>query len=144
VPPLNTQLNAESNTHARSISDSGPMMHAMNARSTSDLHGTNVSSPAQQRVHDDYRSNSLTSLTTSPVTRPVSPASTLFGHGGASRKIPIVYPALLSRVADAFRMRITLQTHYKDSLEYKNSFNGRDAVVSSRWIILFIIYSITY
>ncbi|RKP05708.1 hypothetical protein THASP1DRAFT_19459 [Thamnocephalis sphaerospora] len=46
----------------------------------------------------------------------------------ASRKVPIVYPALLSRVAEAFRMRITLQTHYKDSLEYKHSFNGRDGV----------------
>ncbi|KAI8053465.1 CNH domain-containing protein [Syncephalis plumigaleata] len=39
-----------------------------------------------------------------------------------------IYPALLSTIAHAFRMRITLQTHYKDSLEYKLCFSGRDAV----------------
>lgn len=47
------------------------------------------------------------------------------GEGGA----PIVYPALLSKVAEAFRERVTLGTKTKDSIEYQNAFDGREAVV---------------
>jgi len=47
----------------------------------------------------------------------------------ALRKPPIVYPALLSRVADAFVQRITTSSRIKDSIEYKDCFDGRDAVV---------------
>jgi hypothetical protein len=95
----------------------------------------------RSRAASEYRCNSLSSLNMSPVPRAISPLSSGFftnnnsnsfnppgSTGTNSRKIPIVYPALLSRVADAFRMRIILQTHYKDALEYKTSFNGRDAV----------------
>lgn len=41
---------------------------------------------------------------------------------------PIVYPALLSRVADVFRERIQITDKTKDSLDYKNAFSGADAV----------------
>ncbi|KAL1924397.1 uncharacterized protein VTP21DRAFT_7432 [Calcarisporiella thermophila] len=43
-------------------------------------------------------------------------------------RAPIVYPALLSRVALAFRQRITLNTRNKDSLSYTDCFDGREAV----------------
>lgn len=46
------------------------------------------------------------------------------------KKPPIVYPALLSRVANAFVQRITTSPRIKDSIEYKDCFDGRDAVVS--------------
>ncbi|KAI9597362.1 CNH domain-containing protein [Syncephalis fuscata] len=93
----------------------------------------------RSRAASDYRCNSLSSLNTSPVPRAISPLSGGFFSNGngvnplgstssSTHKVPIVYPALLSKVADAFRSRITLQTHYKDALEYKASFNGRDAV----------------
>ncbi|KAI9144811.1 CNH domain-containing protein [Paraphysoderma sedebokerense] len=42
--------------------------------------------------------------------------------------IPLIYPALLSKVAIIFKQRIPLTNQIKDSLEYKNCFVGRDAV----------------
>ncbi|KAI5834142.1 CNH-domain-containing protein [Schizophyllum commune Tattone D] len=51
------------------------------------------------------------------------------------RKTPIVYPALLSRVAEAFRDRIQLSDRVKDGLTYKNAFDGREAVDKIAYII---------
>ncbi|KAF9435822.1 RHO1 GDP-GTP exchange protein 2 [Entomortierella beljakovae] len=53
----------------------------------------------------------------------------------AVRKPPIVYPALLSRVANAFVQRITTSSRIKDSIEYKDCFDGRDAVDKIAFII---------
>ncbi|KAI6041904.1 CNH-domain-containing protein [Pisolithus marmoratus] len=39
-----------------------------------------------------------------------------------------VYPALLSRVAEAFKARIILADRVKDGLTYKDAFDGREAV----------------
>ncbi|KAJ3890723.1 CNH domain-containing protein [Lentinula edodes] len=52
-----------------------------------------------------------------------------------TRKTPIVYPALLSRVAEAFRDRIQLADRLKDGLTYKNAFDGREAVDKIAYII---------
>jgi hypothetical protein len=46
-----------------------------------------------------------------------------------------VYPALLSRVAEALRARIVLADVVKDGLTYKNAFNGRQAVDKIAYII---------
>ncbi|KAG1808641.1 CNH domain-containing protein [Suillus subaureus] len=51
------------------------------------------------------------------------------------RRAPIVYPALLSRVAEAFRERINLQDRLKDGLTYKDAFDGREAVDKISYII---------
>ncbi|KAG1822209.1 CNH-domain-containing protein [Suillus variegatus] len=51
------------------------------------------------------------------------------------RRTPIVYPALLSRVAEAFRERINLQDRIKDGLTYKDAFDGREAVDKISYII---------
>lgn len=51
------------------------------------------------------------------------------------RKTPIVYPALLSRVAEAFRDRIPLGDRVKDALTYKETFDGREAVDKIAYII---------
>lgn len=42
---------------------------------------------------------------------------------------PIVYSALLSRIAIELRQRITLSDHIKDDIEYKNTFDGKEVVV---------------
>ena len=42
---------------------------------------------------------------------------------------PIVYPALLSKVSDAFRERVIVNTKTKDNIQYSNAFDGREAVV---------------
>lgn len=52
-----------------------------------------------------------------------------------SRKSPIVYPALLSRVAEAFRDRVGLSERLKDGLTYKGAFDGREAVDKIAYII---------
>ncbi|EMD39301.1 hypothetical protein CERSUDRAFT_104516 [Gelatoporia subvermispora B] len=61
-----------------------------------------------------------------------SPAST---RTPASRRVPIVYPALLSRVAEAFKERIQLSDRVKDGLTYKDAFDGREAVDKIAFII---------
>ncbi|KAI0954580.1 hypothetical protein AcW1_006427 [Taiwanofungus camphoratus] len=50
-------------------------------------------------------------------------------------RTPIVYPALLSRVAEAFKVRIQLQDRVKDGLTYKDAFDGREAVDKIAYII---------
>jgi hypothetical protein len=51
------------------------------------------------------------------------------------RRSPSVYPALLSRVAEAFRDRIALGERVKDGLAYKDAFDGREAVDKIAYII---------
>lgn len=52
-----------------------------------------------------------------------------------SRRTPIVYPALLSKVAEAFRARIQLSECVKDGLAYTDAFDGREAVDKIAYII---------
>ncbi|CCM01353.1 uncharacterized protein FIBRA_03403 [Fibroporia radiculosa] len=63
-----------------------------------------------------------------------SPASTR-GQAQQRSRTPIVYPALLSRVAEAFKARIQLQDRVKDGLTYKDAFDGREAVDKVAYII---------
>ena len=49
--------------------------------------------------------------------------------------LPNIYPALLSRVADAFKQCIILSELIKDGLAYKDSFDGRTAVTMIAEII---------
>lgn len=48
---------------------------------------------------------------------------------------PLVYPALLSRVADVFRERIPITEKTKDGLDYKSAFSGAEAVDVISYII---------
>lgn len=70
---------------------------------------------------------------------PIAPSIPEGRHSPASprpvRKTPVVYPALLSRVADAFRDRIPITDRVKDSLTYKDAFDGREAVDKIAYII---------
>ncbi|KAF2431026.1 citron like protein [Tothia fuscella] len=53
----------------------------------------------------------------------------------AQRRAPLVYPALLSKVAECFRQRINVADETKDGLDYKNTFTGEDAVTLIAYII---------
>lgn len=95
--------------------------------------------PAQakiSRLHGE-RSQSFSSYsppTFDPAVRQAALGSISAGALGppaAVKRPPIVYPALLSRVANAFVQRITTSPRIKDSIEYKDCFDGRDAVVSA-------------
>jgi len=52
-----------------------------------------------------------------------------------ARKTPVVYPALLSRFAQAFRERVPVSDRVKDGLTYKDAFDGREAVDKIAYII---------
>lgn len=53
----------------------------------------------------------------------------------SSRRAPLVYPALLSRVAEVFRDRVGLTEKEKDGLVYKSAFSGAEAVDLISYII---------
>lgn len=60
------------------------------------------------------------------------------GQGGvpaAQRRAPLVYPALLSRVAETFQDRVALAEREKDGLVYKSAFTGAEAVDLISFII---------
>lgn len=57
------------------------------------------------------------------------------GNQLTPRRSPIVYPALLSRVSEAFRNRVQLSDEVKDGLTYKEVFDGREAVDKIAYII---------
>jgi hypothetical protein len=42
---------------------------------------------------------------------------------------PVLYPAMLSEVAVAFKERVTVGTKIKNSIKYKDTFDGVEAVV---------------
>ncbi|PWN37923.1 CNH-domain-containing protein [Meira miltonrushii] len=80
--------------------------------------GQNSLKPGSALVH----SNSGQAPTTPPVP-------------SAHRRGPIVYPALLSRVADAFKQRVAVAERTKDGLTYTDAFDGREAVDKIAYII---------
>lgn len=53
----------------------------------------------------------------------------------------VVYPALLSKVAYAFKENMVVSTKSKDSITYHEVFDGRDAVVSYIYINIYITLS---
>jgi hypothetical protein len=57
------------------------------------------------------------------------------GHHHTKRAVPLVYPAMLSRVAQAFREHVALTDRLKDGLTYSGAFDGREAVDKIAFII---------
>ncbi|KAI5791827.1 CNH domain-containing protein [Geopyxis carbonaria] len=53
----------------------------------------------------------------------------------ASKRAPLVYPAMLSRVADVFKERINVGDRLKNELTYKNGFTGAEGVDLIAYII---------
>ncbi|EAW12770.1 putative Rho guanyl nucleotide exchange factor (Rom2) [Aspergillus clavatus NRRL 1] len=64
----------------------------------------------------------------SQLTQKPSQTGTLVPSNSRRSKVPLVYPALLSRVADVFRERIPLGERQKNGLSYQNAFSGAEAV----------------
>ncbi|KAF9054498.1 RhoGEF Rgf2 [Panaeolus papilionaceus] len=75
------------------------------------------------------------SVSTLPVEGRVSPAHNPSNRTPVIRKSQNIYPALLSRVAQAFRERIPICDRVKDGLTYKDAFDGREAVDKIAYII---------
>ncbi|KAK3330487.1 CNH domain-containing protein [Apodospora peruviana] len=110
---------------------------------------TRTTSMASTTSHDSNRTMSMASTiapsiapsdrtdTQTLVHRP-SVNGSVNGEGRpATAKVrpPIVYPALLSRVADCFRQKIVVGERTKNELTYKNAFSGAEAVDVLSYII---------
>jgi hypothetical protein len=67
--------------------------------------------------------------------RPTSKTQSSSALVSAQIRSPLVYPALLSRVAEVFLARIDARDRAKDELSYKLSFSGKDAVDLIAYII---------
>ncbi|KAF9184408.1 RHO1 GDP-GTP exchange protein 2 [Haplosporangium sp. Z 11] len=98
--------------------------------------------PSQPKISrlQGERSQSFSSFSAPPFDPAARQAAIGGSHSVGSlgqmvKKPPIVYPALLSRVANAFVQRITTSSRIKDSIEYKDCFDGRDAVDKIAFII---------
>lgn len=61
----------------------------------------------------------------------ISTSATLTAH----RRSPLVYPALLSRIADVFKERVSVGERIKNDLAYTNAFTGAEAVDLISYII---------
>ena len=142
------------NQVGRAASTSAPVDLGNNPRRSSDSARTMPPPFRRDRSLQD-RSRSLSATTSAHVRSSLvdqsvpSPASTSRLRPGAPqsqnghmsstapypRRSPIVYPALLSRVAEALRVRIVLTDVVKDGLTYKNAFDGRQAVDKIAYII---------
>ncbi|CAG8526393.1 8777_t:CDS:10 [Paraglomus occultum] len=122
VPPISTNFN-RSNT----INGSGLIIPA---RSDNIPRREKRSVSASHVEHQRHRSitySDASSETSSATASPKTPYP--------KSRIPIVYPALLSRVAEAFRHRIITSTKSKDGIEYKDCFDGKEAVEAIAYII---------
>ncbi|CAO3670061.1 unnamed protein product [Umbelopsis ramanniana] len=62
-------------------------------------------------------------------------AKHLHHHAKPKDQVPLVYPALLSKVAMAFKERVSLGTKVKDGIEYAEAFDGTEAVDTIAYII---------
>ncbi|KAF2124256.1 Rho1 guanine nucleotide exchange factor 1 [Dothidotthia symphoricarpi CBS 119687] len=100
-------------------------------------------SMASTVVSPSERTDTMSSSTTRPSsTATVSSNNRTSGQsqGGqqiivAQRRAPLVYPALLSKVAEVFMERVNLSEKEKDGLVYKSAFTGADAVDLISYII---------
>lgn len=94
------------------------------------------------------RPMSMASSIAPPIAASESDAGTLVQRPSGSKSVeserpptatkirpPLVYPALLSRVAECFRQKIIIGDRTKNELTYKNAFSGSEAVDVLSYII---------
>ena len=104
---------------------------------------TRTASMASTTVGDMSRSMSMAS-TIAPST--IAPSENTLQHRPSvaksvsstterRQKSPLVYPALLSRVGECFRDKISVGDRTKNGLTYKNAFSGAEAVDVISYII---------
>lgn len=117
--------------------------HSMSTLNHSKSSGSNMAAHWNNGSHNPQKSSSSTdggsgakaqrsTSTSSQKTENGVPHSTILT---TSRRIPLVYPALLSKVAEVFREKIGLGDRIKNELTYKNSFTGSEAVDLITYVI---------
>ena len=96
-------------------------------------HSTNPLLDSTLGLGIKQRASSASLSTESAMSRHIRRTSTSSLHTkhivvSSSIRRPQVYPAMLSRVATAFRKSITLCEHKKDGLVYRDAFTGQQAI----------------
>lgn len=123
------------------------MVYRPNNGYPADIHGaaagsmTRTTSMASTQISEaTNRTMSMASTVVSPesLSHQASAAQSISSGTGRPRamtKAPLVYPALLSRVGECFRDRITVGDRTKNDLTYKHAFSGAEAVDVISYII---------
>lgn len=120
---------SEGQLPARTVSQASQASHVSQVSQVSQYSQASVDSETSTLVNGS-RSDSMRSGRPPTITHTSSGTSTV-----VQRRSPLVYPALLSRVASAFQERIGLGEKRKDELSYKNAFTGSEAVDLIAYII---------
>jgi hypothetical protein len=135
-----TSLPLPNNPYESAFSDSYAGTTPTDNRATSFSGSSNARLEAMSAVHSDtlgslsgartarappssYPTPHTSQRSLSALTRNTSQA-----RAATLQSMPHVYPALLSKVAEAFKKLITLSELVKDGISYKDSFDGRMAV----------------
>ncbi len=123
---------------SRTASSATQAAQAAYAPGFQNQHGAHDASEASTIGRGDYRSLSLGRLR---LDRPSQLPPLPWQHRrrasqtATNRRGPLVYPAMLSKVAEAFRARVSLSERTKDGLTYSDAFDGREAVDKIAYII---------
>lgn len=128
APPVSNSGNVYSNNHAP----------GNQTRTTSMVSTSNDSNRTMSMASTIAPSIAPTERTDSQtlVHRPSMSGSTNSERPPTAKiRPPIVYPALLSRVAECFRRKIVVGDRTKNELTYKNAFSGAEAVDVLSYII---------
>lgn len=124
---------------SRTASSATQAAQAAYAPGFSNQHGAHDASEASTIGRGDYRSLSFGQTASRPsFAAPTSPHGSIAGapsQAATNRRGPLVYPAMLSKVAEAFRARVSLSERTKDGLTYSDAFDGREAVDKIAYII---------
>lgn len=111
--------------------------HAAKARTPSQA--SNISSTKTMSFSGDHSAlknrPSMPNMSTAATPSRQSSNQTTGHMVATSSRRPLVYPALLSRVADAFRERMGTGDRIKNELTYKSAFTGSEAVDMIMYII---------
>ncbi|CAG83379.1 YALI0B20218p [Yarrowia lipolytica CLIB122] len=107
------------------VTPSTSATHLPSSSSASVATASTVVSPTQQSSFGNHRTTSTSSMRSLSSEFGPSPRSAVLT---ASRRAPLVYPALLSKVAEMFRLTVVVADKKKNELSYSNSFLGSEAV----------------
>ncbi|KAG5355764.1 Rho1 guanine nucleotide exchange factor 1 [Yarrowia sp. B02] len=110
------------------VTPSTSATHLPSSSAASVSTSSTVVSPSQQQAQSSFgnhRTTSTSSMRSLSSEFGPSPRSAVLT---ASRRAPLVYPALLSKVAEMFRLTVVVADKKKNELSYSNSFLGSEAV----------------
>ncbi len=99
--------------------------------------GSKMGNADWRRSVDSTRTNGARSIGGPGDHRPSTGGQSVAGASSIvpSKRGPLVYPAMLSKVARAFKEHIPITERTKDGLSYKDAFDGREAVDKIAFII---------